>query len=437
MSKRINIVAGASPNGGVGVGVMTSAGNPWTIADALAYELVNRQVATLVDAEPQSQQAVTLTPTQAAALPGLVSGAGNQTIVADASINLVVGVNSISSAAGGATKLQLAVPATGGGEFRVRNADKKSDTAVYLQHAQPAVRLADSGSSVALPSVTLSATADVGWTVAALVRVHSVNTQAGTTHYAFLKIGTGSAYFLLGYEGANATNPGCLKALMPNAAATGLSSVRSNASPTPAFAAFAPSNLGNWLWVFVRKHGAALVENVLSLSTGLEQSATFADETVTLAWAPVLPASATGTQVYAGSTGIASGAYSAATAALKVGPDASTTGACDVAKVMVLAGACLTQAQMREIAKGFGPQDIGVTVTNGTDVYYDLTTTVAADLLDGLGGTAATSVTLAGSDAATPVANRPSVLQRIGSTGSGWLQGGFADGTGYKDGALA
>lgn len=372
-----------------------------------------------------------------AALQSLVSGVGNQTIVADASITLAAGVNSISSAAGGATKLQLAVPVTGGGEFRVRNADKKSDTAVYLQHAQPAIRLADSGSSIVLPSVTLSATADVGWTVAALVRVHSVSTQSGTTHYAFLKIGSGSAYFLLGYEGPNATNPGCLKALMPNAAANGLSSVRSNASPTPTYAAFATANIGQWIWVFVRKHPAALTENVLSLSTGAEISATFTDETVTLAWAPVLPQSATGTQVYAGSTGIASGAYSAATAALKVGPDASTTGTCDVAKVMVLAGACLTQAQMREIAKGFGPQDIGVTVTNSTDVFYDLTTTTATDLLDLLGGTAATSVTLAGSDAATPVANRPSVLQRIGNTGTGWLQGGFADGTGYKDGALA
>ncbi len=72
MSKRINIVPNASPNGGVGVGVMTSAGNPWTVVDGLAYELVNRKLATLVDAEPESQQAVTLTPTQAAALPSLV-----------------------------------------------------------------------------------------------------------------------------------------------------------------------------------------------------------------------------------------------------------------------------------------------------------------------------------------------------------------------------
>lgn len=368
-----------------------------------------------------------------------VSGIGNQTIVADASIDLAYGAfgnNVINSVAGGATKLQLAVPPTGGGEFRVRNADRKSDTAVYLKHAQPAIRLADSGSSIVLPSVTLSATADVGWTLAALVRVQSVNTQSGTTHYAFVKIGSGSAYALLGYEGPSATNPGCLKFLMPNAAANGLVSVRSNASPTPSFAAFANANLGNHIWLFVRKHPAPLTENILSLSTGLETSATFADETITLAWCPVLPASATGTQVYAGSTGIASGNYSAATAALKVGPDASNTGTCDVAKVMFV-NQVLTQAQMRDIAKGLRPQDIGVTVNNSTDLYYDLTSTTNTELLDLLGGTAATSVTLAGSDAATPVASRPNVLQYIGNTGSGWLQGGFADGTGFKDGALA
>lgn len=379
-------------------------------------------------------------------VPTLLDSAGGsviaqpQTIVADSAILLgsgASGANVINSAAGGATKLQLAVPSAGAGEFRVRNADRKSDTAVYLQHKQPAIRLADSGSSVQLPSVTLSATADVGWTVAALVRVHSANTQSGTTHYAFLKIGSGSAYFLLGYEGANATNPGCLKCLMPNAAASGLVSVRSNASPAPAYAPFGSSNLGAWIWVFVRKHPAALVENMLSLTNGTEGSVSFADESVSLAWAPVLSTTATGTQVYGNSTSIASGNYSAASAALKVGPDASTTGTCDVAKVMVLAGVCLTQAQMREIAKGFSPLDIGVTVTNANDVYYDLTSTTAADLLDQLGGTAATSVTLAGSDAATPAANRPTVLQRIGSTGTGWLQGSFTDGTGFKDGALA
>jgi hypothetical protein len=46
MSLQINMNAGASVNGGFGIGVMTSAGNPWTVPDTLAQELVNRGVAT-------------------------------------------------------------------------------------------------------------------------------------------------------------------------------------------------------------------------------------------------------------------------------------------------------------------------------------------------------------------------------------------------------
>ena len=222
---------------------------------------------------------------------------------------------------------------------------------------------------------------------------------------------------------------------MPNAAATGLVSVRSNSSPAPAFAPFA--NIGSHIWVFVRKHPAQLIENMLSLSTGAEGSVTFNDESISLAWAPLLPLTATDTQCYGNSTSIASGAYSAPSAALTVGPDASNTGTCDVSKVMVV-NQVLTQAQMREIAKGYRPQDIGVTVNNGTDVYYDLTSTTASELLDLLGGTAATSVTLAGGDAATPVANRPTVLQYLANTGvANVVQGGFADGTGFKDGGIA
>lgn len=356
-----------------------------------------------------------------------------RTVVANGVQTMVNGYNPFNSIAAGATSLQLGVPAAGAGSFEVYNGDDLSDTAVYVKHAQRSLRLSDSGSAATLPSVTLSATADTGWTVGVLARVHSVNALTGTTHYAFLKIGTGSAYFLLGYEGPNATNPGCLKCLMPNAAANGLASVRSNASPTPAFAAFAPNQIGQWIWIFVRKHGAALTENVLSLSTGAEISATFADETVTLAWAPVLAPDATGTQVYAGSTGIASGAYSAANAALKVGPDASTTGTCDVAKVFVVQQT-LTQAQLRQVASGKRLQDIGVTVVDATDIYFDLNNTIAANLLDLCGGTAATSVVLAGADALTPAANAPSVLQYLGNTGGagGWLQGKFADGVGSK-----
>lgn len=42
MTLQINMNPGSSANGGVGVGVMTSAGNPWTVADALAQTLVNQ-----------------------------------------------------------------------------------------------------------------------------------------------------------------------------------------------------------------------------------------------------------------------------------------------------------------------------------------------------------------------------------------------------------
>lgn len=56
MTKRINMLPGAAVNGGIGVGVMRASGNPWTVPDALAYEAVNRGLAVLVDAEPQSQQ---------------------------------------------------------------------------------------------------------------------------------------------------------------------------------------------------------------------------------------------------------------------------------------------------------------------------------------------------------------------------------------------
>lgn len=51
MTKRINMNTGAAANGGSGIGVMTSAGNPWTIADELANELVNRGVATYADTQ--------------------------------------------------------------------------------------------------------------------------------------------------------------------------------------------------------------------------------------------------------------------------------------------------------------------------------------------------------------------------------------------------
>jgi hypothetical protein len=52
MTKRINMKVNTAVAGEAGAGVMTSDGNPWTVADGLAYELINRGLATLVDAEP-------------------------------------------------------------------------------------------------------------------------------------------------------------------------------------------------------------------------------------------------------------------------------------------------------------------------------------------------------------------------------------------------
>ena len=46
MTLSININSGSAVNGGNVVGLMTSAGNPWSVPDALALELVNRNLAT-------------------------------------------------------------------------------------------------------------------------------------------------------------------------------------------------------------------------------------------------------------------------------------------------------------------------------------------------------------------------------------------------------
>ena len=58
MAKRINMNASASAQGGVNVGLMTSAGNPWTVSDELATELVNRGFATFADAQAAGSQSV-------------------------------------------------------------------------------------------------------------------------------------------------------------------------------------------------------------------------------------------------------------------------------------------------------------------------------------------------------------------------------------------
>lgn len=54
MSKQINIIAGEAVIGAAGT--MTSAGNPWTVSDGLADELVNRRKATYVTGQPVPSQ---------------------------------------------------------------------------------------------------------------------------------------------------------------------------------------------------------------------------------------------------------------------------------------------------------------------------------------------------------------------------------------------
>lgn len=62
MSKRINMLQGYSAQGGIGVGLMTAAGNPWVVADGLADDLVNRAVAAYVDQAPKPRQSVFFNP---------------------------------------------------------------------------------------------------------------------------------------------------------------------------------------------------------------------------------------------------------------------------------------------------------------------------------------------------------------------------------------
>lgn len=75
MTMQINVLAGLGVQGGPGIGLMTSAGNPWTVSDSLAVELVqNRKVATYVTAP--ADQVLFDVQKNAAALQALVSGAG-------------------------------------------------------------------------------------------------------------------------------------------------------------------------------------------------------------------------------------------------------------------------------------------------------------------------------------------------------------------------
>jgi hypothetical protein len=78
MTLQINMRPGQSAQGGPGVGLMTAAGNPWSLSDGLAQELVNRGVATPVN-WPASVE-LTLTAAEVGSFRSLVSAAGNLTI---------------------------------------------------------------------------------------------------------------------------------------------------------------------------------------------------------------------------------------------------------------------------------------------------------------------------------------------------------------------
>ena len=91
MSKRINLNAGASANGGAGVGVMTTSGNPWTVADALADDLVNRGIATYADAPAKGRLPVQYDPNTGQQYAGdsPVSGAGFSVAAASTTVEPV------------------------------------------------------------------------------------------------------------------------------------------------------------------------------------------------------------------------------------------------------------------------------------------------------------------------------------------------------------
>lgn len=76
MTLQINIAAGAAVNGGAGLGLMSASGNPWSVPDALAHELINRGVARYV-IDPVNLSGP-LNAAELAAVRGVVSGAWNQ-----------------------------------------------------------------------------------------------------------------------------------------------------------------------------------------------------------------------------------------------------------------------------------------------------------------------------------------------------------------------
>lgn len=349
----------------------------------------------------------------------------NVRVVVSGIAQLVPGASDVVVDAREASSVSLILPEGGTGIVSVVSANGVDEAAIAVTHKQNAIRMANSGSSVVLPSISMYATADAGWTLGMLVRLTAENLQTGTTHLRFCRIGAGAAYGLVGYEGPNASNPFVMKLLMPNAAASGVTSLRQGLNSI--YSPFHTSRVGDWVWIFVRKHDAALSEQILQMSNGAEVTGVFTDETITLAWCPIQPDDPSGVVVYAGSAGIAAGTFSAATAAVTVGPDSSVTGGFDIAKLFFLTQ-CVSAANLGKLATGKRPQDIGLTVNNSTDIYYEFVSTTASSLVDVLGGTAATSVTLAGSDGATPFADLPIITQYLGGVTDAEMRISYADG---------
>lgn len=73
MTLSINMRLGAAAQGGPGIGVMTNAGNPWAVADGVANDLVNRGLATLVNASANDDGS--LSSAEVFRIRGVVSGA--------------------------------------------------------------------------------------------------------------------------------------------------------------------------------------------------------------------------------------------------------------------------------------------------------------------------------------------------------------------------
>lgn len=74
MSTRINLLPTASVQGGTGLGLMLPSGNPWTVSDEFADELINRGLAVQVDQDLPPSVGVTQHPITAVQVADSVPG---------------------------------------------------------------------------------------------------------------------------------------------------------------------------------------------------------------------------------------------------------------------------------------------------------------------------------------------------------------------------